>query len=190
MKLDDFPKGSLASDKEQGAAGLLSPLLQGHATLLPIDPIQGAVPPLQAPVHGAITGTLVALADNGQTALVSFPGQPGSSALRARTTIDLHGPHIGQDVVLFFEEGDVYKPIVMGVLRGKAGWPLAEAPATVEVDAGGERMVVSAKSQMVLRCGKASITLTESGKVLIDGTYVLTRSTGMNRIKGGSVQLN
>ena len=43
---------------------------------------------------------------------------------------------------------------------------------------------------MVLRCGKASITLTKAGKVLIEGSYVLSRSTGVNRIKGGSVQLN
>ena len=71
-----------------------------------------------------------------------------------------------------------------------AGWPLAEAPAQVEVDADGERMIVSAKEQLVLRCGKASITLTKAGKVLIQGSYVSSRSTGVNRVKGGSVQLN
>jgi hypothetical protein len=42
----------------------------------------------------------------------------------------------------------------------------------------------------VLRCGKASITLTSAGKVLIRGTYVLSRSSGVNKIKGGSIQLN
>lgn len=51
-------------------------------------------------------------------------------------------------------------------------------------------MIVSAKEQLVLRCGKASITLTKAGKVLIKGSYVLSRSSGVNRIKGGSVQLN
>jgi uncharacterized protein (DUF2345 family) len=60
----------------------------------------------------------------------------------------------------------------------------------VEVDSDGQRLIVSAKEQIVLRCGKASITLTKAGKVLIDGTYVLSRSSGANRIKGGSVQLN
>jgi len=104
--------------------------------------------------------------------------------------VDLHGPHMGQGVVLMFEGGDVHQPIVMGVLRGQAGWPLAEPPATVDVDADGERMIVSAKEQLVLRCGKASITLTKAGKVLIDGSYVSSRSSGVNRVKGGSVQLN
>jgi len=42
----------------------------------------------------------------------------------------------------------------------------------------------------VLRCGKASITLTREGKVLIHGSYISSRSTGVNRVKGGSVQLN
>ena len=46
------------------------------------------------------------------------------------------------------------------------------------------------KEQLVLRCGKASITLTKAGKVLIDGSHVLSRSSGVNRVKGGSVQLN
>jgi hypothetical protein len=51
-------------------------------------------------------------------------------------------------------------------------------------------MIVSAKEELVLRCGKASITLTKAGKVMIKGSYLLSRSSGVNRIKGGSVQLN
>ncbi|MEW5071937.1 hypothetical protein AB1P14_09365, partial [Pseudomonas aeruginosa] len=38
--------------------------------------------------------------------------------------------------------------------------------------------------------GKASITLTRAGKVIIRGAYLSSRSTGVNRIKGGSVQIN
>jgi hypothetical protein len=78
----------------------------------------------------------------------------------------------------------------MGVLQGSAAWPTDDKPAQVEVDADGQRMLVNAKEQLVLRCGKASITLTKAGKVLIEGAYLLSRSTGVNRIKGGSVQLN
>lgn len=171
---------------EPATPDLLSPLLQGHALALGLDKVE----PPAAPVHGVIVGTLLALTDNGLTALVSFPGQVGQVAQRARTVVDLHGPHIGQDVVLMFEGGDVSKPLVMGVVRGASGWPLADKPATVDVDADGQRMIVSAAEQLVLRCGKASITLTKAGKVLIDGTYVSSKSSGVNRVKGGSVQLN
>jgi hypothetical protein len=60
----------------------------------------------------------------------------------------------------------------------------------VEIEADAERLIVSAKDQLVLRCGKASITLTKAGKVLIQGTYLSNQSSGVNRIKGGSVQIN
>jgi len=60
----------------------------------------------------------------------------------------------------------------------------------IEVDADGRRLVVKARDKLVLRCGQASITLTRAGKVLIDGTYVSSRATGTNRVKGASIQLN
>jgi hypothetical protein len=135
-------------------------------------------------------GELVAMTDEGRTPLVLYPGQPGSAALAARTTVDLYGAHIGKRVVLIFEGSDPKRPIVMGVLREADGWPLEQKPNQVEVDADGERMIVSAQEQLVFRCGKASITLTKAGKVLIQGSYVLSRSSGPHRIKGGSVLIN
>lgn len=136
-----------------------------------------------------VIGELLALADDGHTPLVLYRGQPGSSALRARSTLDLHGAHIGKSLVLSFDNGDPTLPIVMGVLRDAERQPL-EASAQVQIDADGERMVVAAREQLVLKCGKASITLTKAGKVLIEGSYVSSRSTGVNRVKGGSIQLN
>ena len=146
--------------------------------------------PQTAHQTGVLIGELVGITNEGRTPLVLYPGQPGTAALFARTVVDLHGPHIGRQVVLMFEAGDPAKPIVMGVLREVEGWSLDEKPNQVEVDADGERIIVTAKEQIVLRCGKASITLTRAGKVMIQGSYVLSRSSGVNRIKGGSVQLN
>ena len=51
-------------------------------------------------------------------------------------------------------------------------------------------MQLTAQREIVLRCGKASITLTRAGKVLIRGEYIFSRSTGVNKLKGGSIQLN
>lgn len=149
-------------------------------------PIEAAT----AALAGVVTGELIALDEDGVTPLVRYDGQPGSAALRARTTVDLHGAHIGAGVLLLFERNDAARPIVIGVLRGRAGWPLPAPPAQVVVEADGERLVVTAREQLVLRCGKASVTLTKAGKVLIEGTYLLSRSSGVNKIKGGSVQLN
>jgi hypothetical protein len=151
------------------------------------DPIE----PLAAwQAGGLVIAELVALADDGRTPLVMIPQRPGTGATRARTAVELHGAHIGRQVVLMFEGGDPERPIVMGVLQGDAGWPMEQRPGQVELDADGQSLVVNARERLVLRCGKASITLTKAGKVLIEGTYLLSRSTGVNRIKGGSVQLN
>lgn len=59
---------------------------------------------------------------------------------------------------------------------------------TVRVD--GKRVLIEGQEEVVLMCGDASITLTKAGKVVIRGKYLLSRSTGVNRILGGSVQVN
>jgi hypothetical protein len=145
--------------------------------------------PERTHIDSVLVGTLVAFREVYQP-LVIYPGQCGTAAITARTTIDLQAEHIGEEVILAFEGGHPWKPIITGRIRKPSAWPTADRPAQVDVDVDGQRLIVSAKEQLVLRCGKASITLTKAGKVLIEGSYVLSRSTGVNRIKGGSVQLN
>lgn len=143
-----------------------------------------------AALPGATIGVLIGFGEQGSVPLVLYPGQPGTVAVAARATLDLHGQHIGRKVLLLFENGDSALPIVTGLLQQPAAWPQRDKPAQVTVEADGERLLLDARRQLVLRCGKASITLTREGKVLIQGSYISSRSTGVNRIKGGSVQLN
>lgn len=176
--------GSSAIEKVEEGADLLRQLVEA-----PNQQPQVAAPVLPS----VVIGELVAMADGGATPLVVVhtSSQAGARALRARTVVDLHGAHIGHQVVLAFEQGDAERPIVMGVLREAGlGAEDREAARALAVEGDGQRLIVSAQEQLVLRCGKASITLTRAGKLLIEGTYVLSRSTGVNRIKGGSVQLN
>lgn len=172
-----------------GAQALLSPPLAGPTDSLAPLLHERAARLSTNPLPEVVIGELVALADDGHTPLILYPGQPGSSALRARSILDLHGAHIGKSLVLSFENGNPALPIVMGVLRdAERQW--LEVPGQVQVEADGERMIVAAREQLVLKCGKASITLTKAGKVLIEGSYVSSRSSGVNRLKGGSIQLN
>ena len=142
------------------------------------------------PIQTVVTGVLIGFQDEGRTPLVMTNSPVMESARPARATVDLHGSHIGRQVVLVFENGDLRRPIIVGCLQRADGALVAPRPGTVDIDADGERLIVTAREQLVLRCGKASITLTRSGKVLIEGAYVSSRSSGVNRIKGGSVQLN
>ncbi len=54
----------------------------------------------------------------------------------------------------------------------------------------GKRVVIEGEDEVVLKCGAASISLNKSGKIAIRGKYLLSRSSGVNRILGGSVQVN
>jgi hypothetical protein len=164
--------------------------LQSHAGDELLLPLIDAPATTDHPSSSVIIGRLVALVD-GVTPLVTFPRPLEPVAVAARSIIDLHAGHISRDVVLSFDNGDFTKPIVMGVLRGADGWPAEQQrPTNVEVEADDQRLIVTAKDQLVLRCGQASITLTRAGKILIKGTYVSNDSSGVVRLRGGSIQLN
>lgn len=158
--------------------------------LLLAAPFSSAASPSAPSIDGVRIGTLVGFADSGATPLVTFANQPTSAAVPARATLDLHAGHIGQGAVLIFEEGDPLRPIVLGCLHAVGATALAAAPGQVEIDADGQRLTVSAKDRIVLRCGKASLTLTKEGKVIVQGAYVSNQSSGVLRLKGGSVQIN
>jgi hypothetical protein len=140
-------------------------------------------------ITGAMVGTLVGITSE-HAPMVIFPGQQNTGAITARSTIDLHGGHIGRTVIMMFEGGNPDLPIVLGCLQDTKEDLTSQVPGQFEVECDGERSLVTAKEQLVLRCGTASITLTKSGKVLIQGAYISTRSSGVIRIKGGAVQLN
>ena len=63
-------------------------------------------------------------------------------------------------------------------------------PPPVIAETDGQRLVVEAGREVVLRCGKASLTLTADGRVTIRGAEILSRASGANRVQGGSIQLN
>jgi hypothetical protein len=139
---------------------------------------------------GVILAELVAF-DLDDRPLVRYQLAPSSETVAARSVIALQGAHIGSQVVVMCESGDPLRPIIMGVLRerGRDNAVPGGAPA-MSVVADGERQVITAEREIVLRCGKASIRLTRAGKVIVNGSYVLTRSSGYNKIKGAAVDIN
>jgi len=149
-----------------------------------------------APLAGVIIGKLVGVNPQG-VAEVDFPGNTLSKPLCARTAISLDNTCNNQEVVLMFENGDFKKPIILGAIqapgdvsRKVGGQEALGATVAVSDQIDEERITITANNELVLKCGKASITLTKAGKIIIRGAYLLSRSSGVNRIKGGSVQIN
>ncbi len=155
----------------------------------------------EGPVAGEVrTGTFVGVAPNGRPQ-VDFPGNPGDP-VEARVLVtqtgDLPTPDDGPiGVLLTFDRGDVHCPIIIGVVRdtfaerespGVEEETEASGPRDVLLD--GKRMVLEANEEIVLRCGKSSITLRRDGKVVIKGIQVVSRAAQTNKIKGGSVSIN
>lgn len=111
---------------------------------------------------------------------------PRLGTLAARCTVSVSDSDLGKEVAVMFENGDPAKALLIGIIRQ----PTASSSQKMQVDVDNERLVLSAEREIVLQCGDASITLTRAGKVLIRGAYVSSRSSGVNRVKGGSVQIN
>jgi hypothetical protein len=51
-------------------------------------------------------------------------------------------------------------------------------------------VVLKGHEEIVLQCGRASITLHRDGKIVLRGKDILTVASGVQRIKGGKVQIN
>jgi hypothetical protein len=145
-------------------------------------------------VNGVAIGRLVGFADNGRTPLVTLPAPDDLVAHRARSAVDLHGAHMGREVVLACEGGDPTRPVVLSLLRDEVQQlsRVAEAPAsdTWRLQVDGERCILSARHELVLECGSARLVLRADGRAELHGETVLTEATGANKVRGGSVQLN
>jgi len=102
----------------------------------------------------------------------------------------------GRDVLLLFEVGDPNRPIIIGLMEDPLERLVSmEIPQTTakkmnDVVVDGKRVTLEAEEEVVLKCGPGSITLRKDGKIIIKGTHLLSRSSGPNRIKGGSVNIN
>jgi hypothetical protein len=154
-------------------------------------------------IDGVVVGTIAGIGEDGSP-LVSYDAAP--TPQRARSVVPIDEGHREFDVALMFEGGDPTRPIVMGLMyvpkrREAEATPTTPPDPTVATPVGttavhptaerdGERLVLTAEREIVLRCGHSSITLTRAGKILIKGAYLSSRSSGVNRIQGGSVQIN
>jgi len=139
-----------------------------------------------------VIGKVVGLDEKGGP-LVDYFGNPTSQSVPALTTLPLSSEHLGREAALLFAEGDLTKPVIVGLLYPTVDKVLfvsepSNQPMEARLD--GQRVILRAQQEIVLQCGKASITLTQAGKIIIRGAHILSRASGLNRVKGAAVEIN
>jgi hypothetical protein len=153
------------------------------------------------PIIGSRVGWVVGL-EPGRGLLVDYEGNT-AGPLPALSTVPLDAKSLEQAVasrqraVLLFENGVPTRPLLMGLVQAVSSTPLLDelletrVPRDeLEARVDGKRVVIEGQDEIVLSCGKASITLRRNGKVIIKGVQLESSAAGVNRIKGGSVQIN
>ncbi|MCR9165749.1 MAG: DUF6484 domain-containing protein [Nannocystaceae bacterium] len=95
-----------------------------------------------------------------------------------------------REAVLMFVAGSP-NPVLLGLRQPN---PVIEGtmdePEGASAIVDGKKVRLEGQDEIVLRCGKSSITMRRNGRVVIRGVQVESRATGRNRIKGGAVLIN
>jgi hypothetical protein len=115
-----------------------------------------------------------------------------ASSLVAVTTKD-----IGRSVALSFPS-NATQALVLGFVWDAQSHPEPTSKSSKEhrneiaLEMDGEQvdLELHAERSLSLHCGKASITLTADGQILLKGAYISSHSTGTQRIKGAAVRIN
>jgi len=171
------------------------PSEDAESSLLELLVTDSSATAAQSRIDGVVVGLVAGFSATGAP-LVEFVGNPTGTPIEARSTLPLSPEDLGSEIALLFEGGDPRRPISIGRMHVPSTSPSTATSistsvgAPPEVERDGERLVFSAEREIVLKCGDASITLTRAGKILIRGAYLLARSSGVNRIQGGSVEIN
>jgi len=149
----------------------------------------------QATLGRACLGRVIGVDANGQP-LVDFPGNDaGPVSALATVTLPVEMIAGGRDALIVFVDDDPARPVVVGLIQHQPVTPFPkigklEPQTPIEVSSDGRRLVLFAHSELHFVCGESSITLRKDGKIVINGRHVLSRAKVVNRIKGGSVQIN
>ena len=141
-------------------------------------------------------GQIVDITDD-YRAKIDYPGNPlGTVIARSVIQAEICEDLLHARVMLIFENGDPALPIIAGLVHESIFAPsiheIFDVPGTKrhEVVLDGKRVVLDADKEIVLRCGKSSITLRADGKIIVKGKNLVSRASESNKVRGASVNIN
>lgn len=146
-----------------------------------------------------LIGQLIAR-DNDGRPLVKFPGCNGPCVARLMQDVlnpaEINPIDLPMMVLIAVPAADDDSPVILGRISDTLPQPSKKHEIDLprgdkrHVSIDGEQVMLEAKKEMVLSCGKSSITLKKNGKVIIKGVDLINRAARTNKIKGASVNIN
>jgi hypothetical protein len=106
----------------------------------------------------------------------------------AQAICSLSALKVGRQCAVSLTAGDRPSAIVLGQLQSSV-FGLGDS-AEISVSQSEGKIDIQSDNEINLRCGKATLRMTSAGLVEIRGKKVVSHSSGLNRIRGGSVKLN
>jgi len=97
---------------------------------------------------------------------------------------------IGTEVLLLASDDDDEIGYVLGALDGSGADTSASPSIAVARDDDATVIRLSARQLLELTCGRASLIMNADGTVVLKGTTVVSRASGVNKIRGAAVRIN
>jgi hypothetical protein len=131
-------------------------------------------------IPGVLIGRVTGIDDQGLPIVSTAKGERVAAAVVWMREAPRWADCVGLRVVVAHLEEDDSRPLVLGLLDAPPG-AAARVPETLKVES---------RRELVIECGKSKIALRADGRIEIRGGHLISRSSGPNKIKGGTVHIN
>lgn len=165
---------SPSTDTEEKYTGVLDEILKQDDSLPSVNP------------HDILLGRIIKIDDSG--IFVSFNG----IEIKTDSLCPLGKDDVGKTCAIQFIQGDLSRPLVMGLIHSTMSVKATEKRDTADmlVTRQGKQVVIQADDELVLQCGESCIVMTAEGTVYIRALYIDSHAQATQRLRGGSVQVN
>ena len=138
-------------------------------------------PPFQTGLSG-VSVLEVSGVDSDGSPMVRLPSSEEPQSVRVVWMKDVPdwSSCIGLRAVVAVPEGED-GPVLLGLL---------DAPPEGSSDITPKILNIESEEELIIQCGKSKIAMRADGRIEIRGGHLISRSSGPNKIKGGSVHIN
>lgn len=148
----------------------------------------------ERPDGQAVTGHLDGVDDEGRILFRAEGSEeriPVSIGLTASDEELVQAAWLGKRALVIRTADPASKSILVSLVRERVDPDKTDCMGqglTAQMD--GRIVRIRAEAEIELRCGKSRLIMRKDGRIELNGTNVLSRSRGPNRVKGATIELN